>query len=217
MNSKKLRIEELMIIQPGLTYHDGIIEGEIEINLHHNGYYVNGNYNIKIIIDSESPFSSKVYETKGAVRKDYEHKYKDGMLCLSTPIDLKLAEAKDCSLVTFFNDFIEPYFFSYDYFERYGYYPFDDRCHGSVGIIDSYCDITGIKDYEKLAKLIMDISLGKYTYRGHLNCPCGSNNKTRNCHPNILNLFQNESIIEQVSRDYNFILRELNEYKRKAK
>ena len=159
MNGKNLKVEELIKIQPGLAYHQGIIEGRIEINLHHNGYYVNNNYDIKIIIDNESPFSSKVYETKGAIREDYEHKYTDGMLCLSTPIDLKLAEAKDCSLVVFFYDFIEPYFFSYEYFERYGYYPFNDRCHGSVGILDSYCDLTGIKDYEKLAKLIMDISL----------------------------------------------------------
>ena len=111
MKNKELKIDELLKIQPGLSYRNGIVEGDININLHYNGYYVDNNYGIKIIVDYKSPFSSKVYETKGAIRGDYKHKYKDGTLCLSTPIDLKLAEANDCSLIAFFKKFIEPYFF----------------------------------------------------------------------------------------------------------
>lgn len=217
MNSNKLEVEELLKIQPGLVFHDGIIEGEILINLHHNGYYISDTYNIKIDINKESPFNSKVYETKGAIRNDYEHKYSDGMLCLSTPIDLKVSESKNCSLVAFYNDFIEPYFFSYDYFERYGYYPFEDRRHGLEGVLDSYCDIVGIKDYSLVWELIRDIALRKYKYRGHAKCPCGSNKKARNCHPNILDLCKDYNVIEQVIEDYKYILRVVNGYKKQTK
>lgn len=217
MNIKNLKIEELLIIQPGLTYHDGIIEGEIEINLHHNGYYVSDNYNIKIIIEKDSPFNSKVYETQGRIEKNYKHKYIDGSLCLSAPIELKIAEANDCSFVAFYTNFIAPYFFSYEYFMRFGNYPFGDREHGLIGILASYCDVTGINDDSKMFEIIRDIHTGNYKYRGHFLCPCGSGKKARNCHPNIVCLFKNKGIIEQIDNDYDLILGELNEYKRKAK
>lgn len=217
MNSKNFQIEELLKIQPGLAYHNGIIEGKIFVKLNYNGFYVDNTYIIKIIIEEDSPFNSKVYETQGKIEKNYKHKYIDGRLCLSAPLELKIAEANDCSFVVFYNNFIAPYFFSYEYFIRFGDYPFGDREHGLIGILASYCDVTGIDDNFKMFEIIRNIHTGNYKYRGHSLCPCGSSKKTRNCHPNIICLFKNKSIIEQIDADYDLILGELNEYKRKAK
>ena len=119
-----LKIDELLKLQPGLRRFDNVIEGIITVEIHDMGFYINNIYHIKIVVDYESPFFSEVYETKGTLKPDYIHKYPNGMLCLSTPIDLKIAESRDCSLVRFYADFIEPYFFSYEFYERFGYFPY---------------------------------------------------------------------------------------------
>ena len=212
-----LRINELLELQPGLSCTGNIIEGKICVEIHDKGFYINNTYYIKIIVDLKSPFLSKVYETNRAVKKEYKHKYPDGMLCLSTPIDLKIAETKDCSLVKLYTDYIEPYFFSYEFYERYGYFPFDDREHGVIGIMDSYRDITGIDDSSKLLLLLNNIYYDKYKYRGHLPCPCGSNYKTRNCHPGIKDLFLNKSITQQAKMDYYCLELAFDEHKKEAK
>lgn len=216
MNSKRLKIDELLELQPGLKYHNNIIDGEIQLNLNHNGYYSNSRYSIKIEINYDSPFCSYVFETSGII-KDYMHKYTNGVLCLATTIDLKLSESIDCSFVSFFYNYIEPYFFSYEYYCRYGYFPFGDRAHGIEGIIDSYCDITGIKDYKTIITLLNDISVEKYVYRGHLACPCGSGIKARNCHPGIVNLFKSNDVLEQTKKDINTLKECYNEHKRTSK
>lgn len=139
------------------------------------------------------------------------------MLCLATTIDLKLAESKDCSMVSFYYDYIEPYFFSYEYYCRYGYFPFGDREHGLIGVIDSYCDIMGISDYKIAIALLNDIATDKYIYRGHLNCPCGSGLKARNCHPGLVNLFKDHEVFEQVKKDISDMKESFNEYKKSSK
>ena len=217
MNNIKLRINELLELQPGLKYEDGIIEGEIILSLHAQGFYLDSKYHIKIIINYEFPFLSEVYETAGAIKPNYEHIYENGLLCLSTPIDLILSEDKDGSILGLYIDYIEPYFFSYEYFERYGFFPFGERKHGLFGVLDSYCDIIGMQDYAKVLSLLQKIAFDKYRYRGHLPCPCGSKLKTRNCHPKISKLFLNGRIVEQVKKDYNTMELVINECKRKAK
>ena len=158
-----------------------------------------------------------MYETGGVVKTDYKNKYNNGMLCLSTPIDLKIAETIDCSLVRLYLDFIEPYFFSYEFYERFGYFPFDDREHGLFGVLDSYRDITGIEDNVKIFLLLQNISSGAYAYRGHLLCFCGSNCKTRDCHLEIKRLFLDEGVLRQAIQDYKTMENEINEYQRKTK
>lgn len=212
-----LKIDELLKLQPGLSCLDNVIEGEITVEIHDKGFYINNTYHIKIVVDYESPFFSEVYETKGALKSDYIHKYSNGMLCLSTPIDLKIAESRDCSLVRLYADFIEPYFFSYEFYERFGFFPYEDRKHGLDGVLDSYREITGIEDYVKVYLLLQSISLRNYKYRGHLSCPCGSNCKTRNCHPNIKTLFLDENVVRQAKQDYKHMERVINEHQRETK
>ena len=220
MNNIKDLIQELIEYQPGLKVVDEnkkILEGQLLVNKEYDNFIVNRFFDIKIEINESSVCSSEVFETGNYIDMDYHHKYTNGKLCLATDIDLLTANIQQNSLVAFCKDFIEPYFYSYEYYKTYGFFPFGDREHAANGILSSYQDITGIRDFNKLAMFVLDILDNKYVYRGHLPCPCGSMKKTRQCHPRIRNLVDNPIVQRQIVLDWTRIMEKQNENKRKAK
>lgn len=72
-------------------------------------------------------------------------------------------------------EYVEPYYFSYEFFQRYGEFPFGERGHDWEGIIQTYSDYFNEPDVVKTIKLMAFISGQKY--RGHVLCPCGSGQK----------------------------------------
>lgn len=220
MNNIKELIQELTEYQPGLKVVDEnkkILEGKLLVNKEHDNFIVNRFFDIRIEINEDLVYWSDVFEIGNYIEKDYHHKYQNGKLCLSTGIDLLTANVQKNSLASFCKDFIEPYLYSYEYYKAYGFFPFGDREHATDGILSSYKDITGICDFNQLAKFIVDVVENKYVYRGHLPCPCGSMKKTRHCHPKIRNLVDNPIVQKQIVLDWTRIMEKQNENKRKAK
>lgn len=220
MNNIKELIQELIQYQPNLKVVDEdkkILEGKLLVNKEHDNFIVNRFFDIRIEIAENLVYLSDVFETGNYIDKRYHHKYTNGKLCLSTYIDLITANAQNNSLVSFCEDFIEPYLFSYEYYKTYGFFPFGDREHDVVGTLSSYKDITGIYDYKELRQFIYKIVKGEYIYRGHLPCPCGSGKRTRNCHPRIKNLIDNPFGQVQMVEDWNKILEKYNDGERKTK
>lgn len=74
--------------------------------------------------------------------------------------------------------------YSAKFFGRYGRYPFGDRPHGADGILEFYTERYGV-DEDGAVGVMECIATGKY--RGHLECPCGSGLRGRDCHgPKII-------------------------------
>ena len=98
-------------------------------------------------------------------------------------------------------EYVEPYYFSYEFFQRYGEFPFGERGHDWEGIIQTYSDYFNEPDVVKTIKLMAFISGQKY--RGHVLCPCGSGQKLRTCHgPFIMKFFADNRLKAIVRRDY---------------
>ena len=108
-------------------------------------------------------------------------------------------------------DFVEPYYFSYEYYHRYGVFPFGERAHGIEGVLQTYGEYFNELDYVKVFRLMEFIQFGQY--RGHLPCPCGSGKKTRSCHGKFIKrFFENNNLKVIVQSDYNTIKEVLDAY-----
>lgn len=105
----------------------------------------------------------------------------------------------------------EPYYYSYEYYSRFGEFPFGERGHGLKGVVEVYQQLFNEPDLLKVCKLLSYVSHKKY--RGHLLCPCGSGIITRKCHgKNIFPFICDNQLNDIAFRDYEEICKEIRKY-----
>lgn len=145
------------------------------------------------------------------IEKGYPHRYADGQLCLETDAAIRTYFIAGFNLEIWMRDFVEPYYFSYEYYQRYGVFPFGERAHGIEGVLQTYGEYFNEVDYVKIFRLMECIQFGQY--RGHLPCPCGSGKKMRSCHGKFIKkFFENNNLKVIVQSDYKTIREVLDAY-----
>ena len=214
--SANMQVNRLLLSYPGLKIDcasDSLIRlsGTILVYRAIEDYTLRKNYNLEIVVpigNNELPY---VIDSSNAISKSYSHKYNNGMLCLETDIIIRKRFVQGFDLVAWMDEYVEPYFVTYEYFNEYGNYPFGERSHCSLGIIESYQELFNAKDLQEaftLANYIRD-----HEYRGHHLCICGSGKRLRNCHgPYMLPFYINGSLKKQLEKDLDLFERELREY-----
>lgn len=200
------QIKELVKVQSGLhieSENKAQIEliGEISVNCKSKGYILSDNYPVQIVIPLDSDKLPYVIDTGNRIWKDYPHRYENGELCLETDATIRIRFLEGFSLVAWMQEFVEPYYFSYEFVQRYGEFPFGERGHGIQGIMETYQDLFQEKDPVKVLALMRSIC--EHPYRGHLLCPCGSEQKLRLCHgPIVMKYYTDNRLKEIVQSDY---------------
>lgn len=193
------------------------IIGSLQINHVYNDFRVNESFDIEIVLPDEYPYAiPTVRETGNKINKKYPHIYRDGQLCLGIEGEIMLRCDGAINLKFLIDAYIVPYLFSYRYYERYNEYPFGERSHGGIGILESYAeyfDLENLKNtYDFLRYAI------SHQYRGHLPCPCNSSKKIRNCHGDILKRINESNSIKQILiKDLGIIDKELRKYEQYRK
>ena len=133
-----------------------------------------------------------VLETGGRISSEYEHVYEGGKLCLAVPIEERLTFERLPFLLGFVNNLLVPYCYGYCFWERHGIHPFGEREHGAEGIARFYIDWLGLPG--EVQALEVALHLVQHGYRGHHDCPCGSDTKLRNCHgPALMQLHRHHT------------------------
>lgn len=198
------------------------LTGKIFVNCASKGYVLSDNYSVQIVIPLYSDKLPYVIDTGNHIAKDYPHRYGNGELCLETDTSIRIRFLDGFSLVAWMQEFVEPYYFSYEFFQRYGEFPFGERGHGIKGIIETYQDLFQEKDPIRIVNLMRSIC--EHSYRGHLLCPCGSERKLRLCHgPMVMKYYMDNRLKKIVQSDYKIIkdclgnYYEQLRYRRKAK
>lgn len=199
------RINELLESYEGLRLVDGgdygctKITGHIQVHRSIEQFVLNKQYEISIFVPKKEKELPYVVDVGGAIDKDYPHIYDDQTLCLATDIDMVKAFDENPSLRAWMNDFVEPYFVTYEYYVRYGEFPMGDREHGEKGILKSYAEIFSVGDMEAF-RIMRFVARG--AYRGHHPCPCGSGEKLRKCHGNVIRKFiDSDLLLSQTQKD----------------
>lgn len=178
-----------------------VLAGPILVNRSSKGFQVCKEYSVKIVIPLESEKLPYVLDAGNHIDSNYPHRYLSGKLCLETDANIKIRFIDGFSLEAWMTEYVEPYYFSYEFFQRYGEFPFGERGHGWDGIIQTYSDLFNEPDGVKTIRLMASISTRQY--RGHALCPCGSGQKLRTCHgPFIMKFFADNRLKAIVRKDY---------------
>lgn len=177
-----------------------ILTGLILVNRVYGGFHVCEEYSVKIVIPIGSKELPFVVDAGNHIADDYPHRYSNGTLCLETDTNMRIRFIDGLSLVKWMSEYVEAYYFSYEYFQRYGEFPFGERAHGYIGVIQTYADFFDEPDLVKTFNLMDYISTKKY--RGHILCPCGSGKRLRDCHGTQIKKFlMTEELREIVRKD----------------
>lgn len=85
------------------------------------------------------------------------------------------------SFENFLTGVMHDYFLSQVYFETKNDWPFGQRAHGIAGLVESFSELLGVEpDFEVIENYLHALSMGKF--KGHNDCPCGSEERIRKCH-----------------------------------
>ncbi len=215
----ELQINELLVRYPNLSVVEADslkirLNGYVDINRSAKGFVLNQSYKIIVNVFLDGRTLPIVCDDGGAIADNYHHKYTDGSLCLATSTDIRLRFIDGFNLAQWMDEYVEVYFFSYEYYQRFGTFPFGERSHGIEGVLETYSEIFDEQDAANLASLMMYVYNGN-SYRGHVLCPCNSNKRLRQCHGKTLYPFLTDPKRRAiVSADVIEIARTLEEKKR---
>jgi hypothetical protein len=156
------------------------IIGELEFLAEFQSEIIEDVYAVLIKIPSGYPKSLPVtYEIGGRIPQSFHH-FDNGSLCLGTPLSVKMRFHEKPNLLGFIEVCLIEYLYGYSYFQKHGELPIGEFAHGVDGIIEHYQDIFGTEKLETIIELLS--ILANDSYRGHIDCVCGSGNRLRNCH-----------------------------------
>lgn len=210
------QVNQLLRVYNGLSVEEMldtriVLSGRVLIKRMALGYQLCKEYQMKIILPLCVDVLPYVIDSGNQIDKNYPHRYIDGQLCLETDTAIRIYFINGFDLVSWMYNFVEPYYFSYEYFQRYGVFPFGERAHGTEGILQTYGEIFNEPNYVKVFKLMKFIQCGRY--RGHLPCPCGSGTKLRLCHGQLMRrFFESDDLKIVVQTDYKLIKETLDIY-----
>lgn len=199
-----------------------LLQGHILVFRTYNDFTLRKTYTLNVVIPISSDELPFVIDTARQIRQDYHHYNPNARLCLATDSQIRIRFIDGFNLVEWMSEFVEIYYFSYEYYERFGIFPFGERAHGSWGIIQTYQDFLMAKDEVETYKLMHFIN--NQVYRGHHPCACGSKKPLRNCHGQAMLCFYKDARIKKIMiEDLDIFDKELNEesererYRKKAK
>lgn len=161
-----------------------LVRGKLTFSAQYDGVSIEDEYEVEITIPQDYPdILPAVKETGGKVPEEF-HLNPDGTLCLGVPLEVKRKFRQNPCLLGFVEELLIPFLYSNSYKEKYGEMPFGELSHGTEGILEYYKEAFDVDDdYAVLGFLRI---LAENGYRGHMNCPCGSNTKLRDCHGKLL-------------------------------
>ena len=201
-------INELNDLEKINEYYEGLmydsnkkqITGTISISQKYNDELIQKEYEILICLSkSHIPY---VYDCKKIIKKTYPHMYVDRRLCLATDMEQYIFLNENRSICLWIKKYVESYFFSYEYHNRYGVYPFGEYSHGLKGVQEFCIEYYNLNDINenKIRNVLDYIFLRRY--RGHDFCPCGSLKKVRNCHKELILRAKDDKYFEYLSSCY---------------
>lgn len=185
--------------------------GDILVNRTALGFTLFKTYQIEVVIPLISEELPYVFDRGNHIERSYPHRYTDGRLCLETDTHIKVRFVDGFSLEAWMSEYVETYFFSYEFYQRYGIFPFGERDHGWDGVLQTYSDLFCETDQVKVLKLMRAISSCKY--RGHSLCPCASGRNLRSCHGSrIMKYYTDDRLKRIVQSDYQRLEEEIKQY-----
>lgn len=172
---------------------------------------------LEIFVPEDFPYDiPTVKATDGKIRAvNYrEHIYPNGQLCLEIDTAIAAFLQDRPSLLAFLSRFLDVYLCGFLYYKKYKLLPFGEHKHGIEGLLDYYCELFNTADKNSAYRLLR--CMFKDKIKGHIDCPCQSGKRYRNCHRGQISELKASELSERYMRDLATILAEI-EYRNKRR
>jgi hypothetical protein len=112
------------------------------------------------------------------------HVYPDGRACLFVEAEYWYRNPDGMNLVDFLRGPATSFFVGQMVYEQDGRWPFGDRSHGALGLVEFYSPLIGSSDPRVVRRYVDMIAVKKV--RSTWRCPCGSGRRLRECHGDVV-------------------------------
>lgn len=181
------QFEELRASYPGLSIreceHHIEISGMLDFSATYNEIVIEGIFDILIQVPFDYPKTLPVVWEVGGRVSEFFHHFVDHSLCLGSELSMRIKLSDTPTLITYVQDLVIPYLYSYRHYELYGLLPYGELSHGAQGILEAYSEQFGTDSPEVTIRLLEALIK---PYRGHHLCPCGRGLKVRSCHGEVI-------------------------------
>jgi hypothetical protein len=207
-------ITALVALQPLLTVisakEDVLISGKYKICNQIDDEVFEDYFALEIHIPNNFPGDiPKVKTIDGRIRADnYKgHIYSNGEFCLETNTAMAAYLQNTPSLLGFLTKYLDTYLCGFLYYRKHKQLPFGEHRHGGFGLLDYYCELFETSDI-KIAFMLLDCLVNR-NLKGHIQCPCQSGLRYRNCHRERINELKESGLFERYKTDLITIVAEV--------
>jgi hypothetical protein len=140
------------------------------------------------------------------------HILSDGSACLGIYAELMTRWSLNPGIVNFLENFVAPFLVWQVYYDAHQKPPpWGERSHSEDGIIEYYAELLGLNNQKSIVEF-MKLLARKNRPKGHEVCPCGSGERLRNCHRQLLYSTREKVSWEYVVKDLQIVLKKDKEY-----
>lgn len=191
------KFSKLELIQPGTW------KGILDIDAVYNGHRIQDFFEVLIVATDkypeEIPMIAEVGGRTKAIgdkynlkdRRDLHYNLANGIACLCVKQEEKIKFPPGSNLVNFIDNLVTPYFYSLSYFDQNGKWPWGERSHGGLGLLEFYAENPVTQSKEEIENLVkvfrQDKNWKEYNKQirklsGGRSCLCGSGRPFKKCH-----------------------------------
>ena len=154
---------------------------------------------IPTVITTDSKI--KAYNYKG-------HVYSNGQFCLEIDTAIAAFLLYNPILLGFLTKYLDTFLCGFLFYQKHKRLPFGEHKHGIGGLLDFYCELFATTDKRTAYSLLA--CLFKDNLKGHIQCPCQSGNRFRNCHRERISELRASKLYNRYKSDYKTIIADLH-------
>ncbi len=188
LDDRLQEMEEFLREQPGMSIAPSrnqaiTLNGKFSFSASPEGFSrIEDHYNIEIEIPHNFPSDIPIV-------RGLDDKVKDGgnnhlnevlVLCLGSPLKLKMIISEDPTFQGFIENCLLPYLYGVSYKKLHGEFPFGELRHGPKGVIDEYQVLLGLSSPDQVLMAIKQLGM-RDRVANKEPCPCKCGHRLGKC------------------------------------
>lgn len=164
------------------------IKGDIQFNQKYKDIQLQDKYLIQILFPLNFPSEIPIVrEMEGRIESsaDYHNNKENNGFCLGVPGEIHKKIHGNPTVKYFISEIVIPFLYANTFREKYKKYPWPTREHYSKGLLKYYQNEFDLKDENITKNFLLNLAYLKNNAKGHIQCPCGSGTRFRNCHGSV--------------------------------
>jgi hypothetical protein len=186
-----------------------VVHGTYGISISSSGQQIE--YGISILMHGKYPKQLPILfcnDSKLPVGDIDRHIMSNGSACLGVYADIMMRWAIEPGIVNFLECFVAPFLVWQAYYDAHQKPPsWGERSHFAEGITEFYAELLGMNRHQAVVEF-MKLLARKNRPKGHEICPCGSGERIRRCHRELLYKTREKIAWQYVAKDLQAVLRD---------